>query len=70
VLGHRLGVKLVQQEVAGAYALVVATEAVVLDDGPLRFGTRRDLVRGLGEGLGAGRNDTDGTTNADEPSGA
>jgi hypothetical protein len=28
----------------------------------------RDLVRGLGEDLGVGRNDTDGTRNADKPS--
>jgi hypothetical protein len=29
----------------------------------------RELVRGLGEGFGVGRNDTDGTRNADKPSG-
>jgi hypothetical protein len=28
----------------------------------------RDLVRGLGEDLGVGRNDTDGARNADKPS--
>jgi len=28
----------------------------------------RDLVRGLGEDLGVGRNDTDGTRNTDKPS--
>src|SRR5262249_3824240 len=68
VFGHGLGAKLVQKEVTGANALVVATEAVELNGGPLRFGLLRDLVRGLGEDLGVGRNDTDGTRNADKPS--
>ena len=68
VLGHGLGAKLVQKEVTGANVLVVATEAVEPNGGPLRFGMLRDLVRGLGEGLGVGRNDTDGTRNADKPS--
>ena len=66
--GHGLGAKLVQKEVAGANVLVVATEAVEPNGGPLRFGMLRDLVRGLGEDLGVGRNDTDGTRNADKPS--
>ena len=67
VFGYRLGAELVQEEVAGLNVLVVATEAVGLNGGPLRFGMLRDLVRGLGEGLGVGRNDTDGTRNADKP---
>src|SRR5439155_25292537 len=67
VFAHGLGAKLVQQEVTGANVLVVATEAVGLNGGPLRFGTLRDLVRGLGEDLGVGRNDPDGTRNADKP---
>src|SRR5262249_52230837 len=62
-----LGAKLVQNEVAGLNVLVVATEAVGLNGGPLRCGMLRDLVRGLGEDLGVGRNDTDGTRNADKP---
>src|SRR5262249_52029586 len=68
VFGHGLGAKLVQKEVAGANFLVVATPAVELNGGPLGFGTLRDLVRGLGEDLGVGRNDNDGTRNADKPS--
>src|SRR5262249_51631452 len=68
VFGYGLGAKLVQNEVTGAHVLVVANKAVGLNGGPLRFGTLRDLVRGLGEDLGVGRNDTDGTRNADEPS--
>jgi hypothetical protein len=67
VFGHGLGAKLVQKEVTGFNELVVATEAVVLNGGPLRFGMLRDLVRGLGEDLGVGRNDNDGTRNADKP---
>jgi hypothetical protein len=46
----------------------VASEAVGLNGGPLRSGTLRDLIRGLGEDLGGGRNDTDGTGNADKQS--
>jgi len=46
----------------------VATEAVELNGGPLRFGLLRGLVRGLGEDLGVGRKDADGTRNADKPS--
>ena len=61
VPGHGVCVKLVQEEVAGANGLVVATEAVGLNGGPLRFGMLRDLVRGLGKDLGVGRKDTDGT---------
>ena len=68
VLGHGLGAKLVQKEVTGTNFLVVATEAVEPNGGPLRFGMLRDLVRGLGEDLGGGRNDTDGTRNPDKPS--
>ncbi len=68
VLGHGLGAKLVQKEITGGNALVVAAEAVELNGGPLRFGTLRDLVRGLGEDLGVGRNDTNGTRNTDKPS--
>src|SRR5262249_48615639 len=60
--------QLVQKEVTGADAVVVATEAVELNGGPLRFGMLRALVRALREGLGVGRNDTDGTRNADKPS--
>jgi hypothetical protein len=67
VLGHGLGAKLVQKEVTGGNELVVATEAVGLNGGPLRFGMLRDLGRGLGEDVGVGRNDTDGTRNADKP---
>src|SRR5205807_3893184 len=68
VFGHGPGAKLVQKEVTGANALVVATEAVGPNGGPLRFGMLRDLVRGLGEDLGVAGNDTDGRTNADKPS--
>src|SRR5262249_54973462 len=68
VLAHGPGAKLVQKEVTGANALVVATEAVELNGGPLRSGMLRDLIRGLGEDFGVGRNDTDGTRNADKPS--
>src|ERR1700716_2899667 len=68
VFGHGLGAKLVQKEVAGANELVVATEAVGLNGGPLRFGMLRDLVRGLGEDLGVGRNHTDGTRKTDKQS--
>jgi hypothetical protein len=67
VLGHGLGAKLVQKEVAGGNELVVATEAVGLNGGPLRSGLLCDLVRGLGEDLGVGRNDNGGTRNADKP---
>ena len=65
VPGHGVCIKLVEEEVAGANGLVVATEAVGLNGGPLRFGMLRDLVRGLGKGLGVGRKDTDGNRNAD-----
>src|SRR5215510_16066084 len=68
VLGYGLGAKLVQKEVTGANVLVVANEAVGLNGGPRRSGTLRDLIRGLGEDLGVGRNDNDGTRNADKPS--
>src|ERR1043165_417093 len=67
VLGHGLGAKLVQQEVTGGNELVVATEAVGLNGGPLRSGMLRDLVRGLGEDRGVGRNDYDCTRNAEKP---
>jgi hypothetical protein len=67
VFGHGLGAKLVQKEVTGANGLVVATKAIGLNGGPLRLGTLRDLVRGLGEDLGVSRNDNDGTRNADKP---
>src|SRR5215471_9325112 len=47
----------------------MATEAVSLDRGPLRCGTRRGrgLLCGLGKDVGASRNKTDSTRNADKP---
>src|SRR5205085_5245800 len=68
LFGHRLRADLVQEEVAGANAVVVTTEAVGLNCGPLRLRTLRDLNRGLGEDLGVDRNNTDGARNADKPS--
>ena len=68
VLGHGLCGEPVEHDVAGANDGVVATDAVVLHDGPLLFGRRRELVRALGKDDGGNRNDTDGTRNADKKS--
>jgi hypothetical protein len=65
VRGHGVFIELTEEEVACFNAGIVATEAVVLDGGPLRLGTLRDLlgglVRGLGIDDGISRKDTDGT---------
>jgi len=68
VAGYGVCDELTEQQVACANAGIVATEAVVLNSGPLRFGLLRALVRGLGKTHGVSRNDTDGTRNTNKPS--
>jgi hypothetical protein len=66
VLSHGLCGELVEHDIASANYGVVATDAVALYDGPLLFGMRRNLVRGLGKDVSVNRNDTDSTRNAEK----